>query len=624
MSFQQALKEYQKLRARFLSGEIDARQFEAAVEGLAVTDAKGTRWRLGQVSGKWYRLEGDAWVPATPAELAARTRRQWVILGLVISDLGCAALIVLVVAILLATAAGVSYALGLRWGIALPGGSQIATLAQPVAGDLLASLTPTPTLTATVTPTPTDTPTPTLSPTPTLTPTFTPTITRTPTVTPTVTPTPTNLPPLMAQAPKGPWLLLEGNQGLWVAAPDGSALTSLSEQPLVAPLDLPRAVAPAGGRVAYITAANPQSLSKLTLVIQQLPDATPRFTLRLTSTRTEPSPELGESSPAWQAVKSIAQRNSLAWSPDGMRLAFIGAQDGSGADLYLVSMQETKVTRLDPSEGQALDPRWSPDGIYILYSQATLDLAGSQVTSLWSTDGKQLIRLSDSSAAPLQVLGWLSPRRVVVQHSNPICGGYDLRWIDIQTAETAVLTSGCYRAAALDPQTGNILLALDERLATYCPCGPTTSKAGVYLIPSGRGLPQLVTAQSGYQVAWIPEAQLFYVGSETAWTAAFASNGSAVRLPEQTLGRLPQVSLASGWWAWPPAQNQSGLWIGSLSVQPRQIYDGPVGLALWGADGQSIFWTNGEQLYQAHSPQFQPGATVTLPDQMQAAAWVWK
>ncbi len=66
MDFREARREFQKLRIRYKAGELNAEDFQRAIDALQVEDADGKIWQIGAQTGEWYRLEGQEWVKDVP------------------------------------------------------------------------------------------------------------------------------------------------------------------------------------------------------------------------------------------------------------------------------------------------------------------------------------------------------------------------------------------------------------------------------------------------------------------------------------------------------------------------------------------------------------------------------
>ncbi len=82
-----------------------------------------------------------------------------------------------------------------------------------------------------------------------------------------------------------------------------------------------------------------------------------------------------------------------AWSPDGTRIAFASAREGS-FDIYVMDADGTGTTRLTSSSAQDRSPSWSPDGSRIAFSRSS---DGGKVW-LMDADGTDVRRLTDEPA----------------------------------------------------------------------------------------------------------------------------------------------------------------------------------------------------------------------------------
>lgn len=66
MSFQEAERAYQDLRAQYSAGKLSNTDFENEVSKLKVQDAEGRWWQIGVQSGDWYVHDGQKWAKAKP------------------------------------------------------------------------------------------------------------------------------------------------------------------------------------------------------------------------------------------------------------------------------------------------------------------------------------------------------------------------------------------------------------------------------------------------------------------------------------------------------------------------------------------------------------------------------
>ncbi len=75
MNFEQARKEYTRLKASYENGEISPEQFEQAVLNLRLVDKEGQAWQIGMTGGAWQRKQGATWVEDTPLDLGGTAIR---------------------------------------------------------------------------------------------------------------------------------------------------------------------------------------------------------------------------------------------------------------------------------------------------------------------------------------------------------------------------------------------------------------------------------------------------------------------------------------------------------------------------------------------------------------------
>jgi len=117
-------------------------------------------------------------------------------------------------------------------------------------------------------------------------------------------------------------------------------------------------------------------------------------------------------------LASPAPLLSLAWSPDGGRIAY-ASFEGSGSSIYLQDVATGIRRRVSAAPGINSAPRFSPDGkrlcmtlskdgnpeVYILHVESALlqrvtDHPAIDTEPAWSPDGERLIFTSDRSGSP--------------------------------------------------------------------------------------------------------------------------------------------------------------------------------------------------------------------------------
>jgi len=64
--FQIVESNFERLRQKFMKGELSREQFAESLRKLRLFDAQGRCWMLGAQSGHWYFYDGKKWVKAEP------------------------------------------------------------------------------------------------------------------------------------------------------------------------------------------------------------------------------------------------------------------------------------------------------------------------------------------------------------------------------------------------------------------------------------------------------------------------------------------------------------------------------------------------------------------------------
>jgi WD40-like Beta Propeller Repeat len=438
---------------------------------------------------------------------------------------------------------------------------------------------------------------------------------------PTYTPIPPTATPVtqaeLSLKSSGPWLLMGGENGLWAANQDGTGLVRLEENPIAAPRDLSKAISPKGGYVAYIIYGDLKQKLDPILKILKLPEGRVAGSYQLTSNQTDPEPGAGVGTTAYEANRAIVADGSLAWSPDGNMLAFIGAQEGTTADLYIYRVDEGKAIRLTSEFSQAYQPVWSPDGAYLAYwGVKSFGIGkGLVMEGAWSVvvDGDVVQELYATNALPNsndeQMQGWISNREMVIGSWNASCGNYNLRRMNVKTAVETDIYPACYSSAALDQDSAALIYGVSDFDVKYCSCSKLVEERGVYMLPNGRSVPDKLGQENIYNFYWLDKVDLFLASVSNGWETAYSADGQAVNLPENVKNLQPVVSTVNGKWVWTGTNldGEQGVWIGTLSKNATRIYTGSTHVAAWSPDGLTLFfWTDDGQFFDAKSPDFTP------------------
>jgi hypothetical protein len=423
-----------------------------------------------------------------------------------------------------------------------------------------------------------------LQPTATATPTPlpSPTHTRQPTATPSATA------PALPLA--GPWALVRAEDGLYALNAYGYGLTRLSGESITYPLDLRAWAAPAGGRFAFISAEN-ETGAGLALNVGALPHLDVR--------RVTPLFSPGAS---YEAARAITEMPSLAWSPDGRRLAFIAALQGGSADPYVYSLADGSIQRLHDHPSQAYAPVWSPDGRYLFFTGAESfgSGAGFEMAGMWVADTQENrvteLRLPAQSNGE-EFVAWASPERLLLNSWHPSCGKLKLRSVDAASGNFRPLWMAFFNEAYYDANSKNALLTVD-RFVSQC---DVETYPGIYLAAANED-PVLLIEEKDPRLSYSTAAGMFFaLTGETL--NIITPQGSLFPLASD-LGVFPLPSSPQGWWAWPSEQ---GLYVSKGSGgKLSEVMPGPVSGVSWSPDGQALFFSGELGLYFAQAPAFVP------------------
>ncbi|NUM43232.1 MAG: PD40 domain-containing protein [Anaerolineales bacterium] len=405
----------------------------------------------------------------------------------------------------------------------------------------------------------------------------------------------------------GPWLVIITPDGAWVLNADGTGIARVVSAPILAPQNTFAMPAPRGGFAAFITGDS--RLRDLTLHILTLPRNLTR-TIPLVAPDYAVQTDTLPGDPELEAARALVELTSLAWSPDGNLLAFMGMREGPTSDLYTFAMDEFwAVTPEDGEEGftrwtdgpsQGILPSWSPDGRYILHAGVnTLGTgAGYDMAGVWAADtqtGEVLDLYAPNDGAEIFV-GWLDAQTFLVHSWSPVCGNENLRAFDIETGEVRVLWEGAFNGVAFDPGSSGVLITSEQFLADCMPGG----QAGAVYLPAGGPASLMLTDQDAFIPVWDATGQVFFFRTSDQVFAAWP-NGFANVVPAPGMS-LPSASVDGKFvWALP-----SGVWVGAADKEPRQIFSRPASLPVWSPDGQYLFFVAEEGLFVAHAPDFVP------------------
>jgi hypothetical protein len=158
------------------------------------------------------------------------------------------------------------------------------------------------------------------------------------------------------------------------------------------------------------------------------------------------------------------------------------------------------------------------------------------------------------------------------------------------------------RAIAYDPSSGVAVLSSDDGM-----CSPE-SGSGIYLVPTDGNGPWRIVEDTGPQIIWSQEADLFLVsGNFGSWVLAVDPLGQFIDLDlPPGADVFPAVAPGSRDLAWPGESLWIGALLGSIDDPPEKIFAEPVYNVTWSPDGQSVLFFADRGLYIAHQPDYIP------------------
>ncbi len=419
--------------------------------------------------------------------------------------------------------------------------------------------------------------------------------------TPVPLPTSTPLPATSGLDAEGPWLLIEADQGLWAVNGDGSGLTRLTDVDYWH-ADIRDAIQPGGREIAFISPGD-YSFHHMALNLLSLPEGKVVKVTDLTSAQTEAHADSAPGDPGFEALRAIGEQRSLAWSPDGSKLAFIGLMDGPSADLYLLDDKTLDIKRLSSDPAQDFWPSWSPDGRHLIYLGAKSFGTGAGMTTLGVWD------INDHAHSPVLlyrptgsgelIAGWLNDTTVLMASSNMDCGPDKLRLYDVVSERETMLNEGCFTSAAATGFRSAAIFSNDS---------------GIYLLTDEARAPVRVSTEKGAFISpWGPDDYVFKVYFSDSRVATFGPgtyDDQVSPVTEPPSSRLAfdvqDVAMYGAIWGWTSLnENQPGAWITGPGLEIGRIFDSPARLPAWSPNNNLLFFAPLEGGYDLYLTTFE-------------------
>jgi hypothetical protein len=234
----------------------------------------------------------------------------------------------------------------------------------------------------------------------------------------------------------------------------------------------------------------------------------------------------------YKAIHGFRFEDSMAWAPDGERLAFVAALDGPSADVYLYNTQTDELIRLTDGPNQPYFNGWSPDGKWVLHQEVeNIWLGGNGIEfdpiALWAAaaNGNGSIHLL-AVDEQIVIKDWISSTQFVAHLQDfDYFAKSHLQLVDLYSGVVSTYYSGYFYALAVDPVTGTVVFTAGSRR----PYPENQLDAGLYMVTPASRTPMLVgfsepidEDKSGLVASaeWSPMLGVFEVstrGGEVYW-----------------------------------------------------------------------------------------------------------
>ena len=420
-------------------------------------------------------------------------------------------------------------------------------------------------------------------------------------------------------------ILVVTGSGIWVVNEQTHEAAQISYDPVDASRDLKEGLSPDKKYFAFITGFGGASVNPM-LIVLDLEKQKILLKLELTGSTIQPGMDSTPGDPAFEAYRAMQFMDSLAWSPDGIRLAFVAARDGDSADIYLFDRTGNSVSRLTEEAGHATALHWSPDGQYLQYvSVNTFGTgAGFDMEGLWVYDIQaketQLLETLESNGE--EFLAWTDNSHFLIHSRDRLCDSNNLRLVNTATLYNQVIVDGCFTAAAYDPEQKFGMFSVTEFNYENCSCGEPMD-AGLRIFGEGIGYPivgeigvKKFEQLTAYGIGFIPQGNLFTIYGDEGLQTIYYDNGKYnLNILAKVKGLTPYPAPTGDYWAW-ASRGKAGLWITENNSNPVELSPLFSGSPLWSQDGQSLYFFENNRLFLSSAPQFSGGKLVVqIPGQ---------
>ncbi len=416
---------------------------------------------------------------------------------------------------------------------------------------------------------------------PTPAPTFTPE--------PLVTIAPTSTPTPIGES-EGPWLVYPAPSGDAILAYDVNTGVTLSidlPEPIFTE-DLVRGLAP-DGRTLVIRAGSPLHTDELALYQIDLPSTEATVLTPLLSLPIQRKIVNQQGTRVFEVLEAVTRPEGLAWSPNGMFLAFNAALHNESSDLYVIDRLNDRIIRLSGLYSQNASPAWSPNSNWLVTQELNFlspdeIWRSEQVTGIRvpNFDGNSTLYLPPPASWDEKFLGWINAQ-IFASYSLTEDGPSLLRQVNVENRSVSMVFNGSFDKIAFDPVSRSLAMILNYEKAIS-----QEMDGGIYLIRPDRGSMDLLRAGDWRELSWEPGG----------WFVATGNQGAFIFRPEDEGILLPGARQAhlspNGNWLIAWGDDTYGV-PGARLYQPatnnplQTLMTTPVERVLWQSDSRGFF-----------------------------------
>ena len=255
---------------------------------------------------------------------------------------------------------------------------------------------------------------------------------------------------------------------------------------------------------------------------------------------------LADSTPAEQLIRARGSANTLRWSPDGSKLAFVSARGDHGF-IAVYDLAAKALRFLDPSLDRDDEPVWSPDGARLAFlrtvpqpgrvpftpereaqpwSLRVVDVATGAAREIWKSDPGAGSAFQGIVAD--QQIFWMAGDRIVFPWEKD--GWTHLYAVPLQGGRATLLTPGDFEVEYVASSADRTTIYLNSNQGDI-------DRRHVWRVAVAGGAPAAVTSGTGIEWAPVPTA-------DGKGVAFLRSDGRKPPRPALLLGTGPARDLA--------------------------------------------------------------------------------